>query len=144
MAHAVDTDLIRVTGDVARVKFDGINERKLKPTHGYIRKAIAACSKELGRSVSVGEMATDPFSGHAFLVWAMLAPALKSNQQLSVDDADKLIESFYKQGGKPEELRNALVVILATYLNAEVATEYDEDDGPNAPTPEAPGTDSDD
>jgi hypothetical protein len=142
MAHDVDTELIRITGQVARIKFDGENERKLKPLHGNIRKAIAACSRELGRPVSINEMATDWFNGHPFLVWALLIPSLKANQRLSVDDASNLIDTFLEKGGTSQELQNALVVVLATYLRVEVQKQDDEEDDkddPNAPTPEQPG-----
>lgn len=142
MAHAVDTDLIRVTGDIARIKFDGVNERKLKPTHGYIRKAIAAATRELGQPVSVAQLATDWFNGHPFLIWAMLAPTLKTNQSITPDNASDLIDEFLKNGGKSQELQNALVTILAEYLHVEVAQKDDEDDDPNAQAPNAgPETD---
>lgn len=110
------------------------------PTHKNVRKAIAAATKEMGQPMSVRDLATDWFNGHPFLVWGLMAPFVVGAKTLSVDDASDLIDQYLKNGGTSQELQNALVTILATYLNVEVVKQTVEgDDVPNADTPDQPG-----
>jgi hypothetical protein len=129
-------DLITITGSIARIEFDKV--RKLKPRHRFIRAAVITSGK------SITELVADYFGGHPYLVQALLAPGLVGTESLTLDDASDLIDQFLDKGGKPEQLRNALVTILASYLHVEVQKTEEEDPAvPNADSPALPGPDAD-
>jgi hypothetical protein len=131
-------DLIRFTGNIARIEFD--KERKLKPKHRYIRAAVQNASRDAGQTKSVADLTLDPFSGHPYLIQALLAPNWTDKEALTLDQASDLIDDYYEKGGKPIDLQNGLVTLLADYLHIEVTKHEDEgDDVPNADTPAPPG-----
>lgn len=122
------TDLIKITGSVARISFDRI--RKLKPQHRYIRAAV----QESGKPVN--ELIRDMFGGLPYLLQALLTPALGNDETLSLDQTSDLIDQYLDQGGTLLELQRALLKILADYMHIElkpVETEdVAEDVAPNA------------
>lgn len=125
-------------GTVARVEFDKV--RKLKATHGALADILATAQSQLGRSVSVQELAMDLFVGNRYLVFALLIPDLQSNEKLTLSKVSRYIDQFYEKGGKPEELQDAIATVLSDYLQIEKKPTEDESDIPNAPAPIASGS----
>lgn len=133
------SDLIQLNGRTAKIEFDKI--RKLKPTHGAISNALAAASRDLGRQVSVGEMVVDVFNGQRYLLQALLAPALASNENLTLNRVSELVDIYRDKGGTVADLQHAMTAVLADYLGIEMAAD-DEDDDPNATAPVVQGPDA--
>lgn len=125
------SDLVQITGKIARVDFDKV--RKLKPTHGAISNMLTMAQTQLGRAVSVQDLVTDAFVGNRYLVFALLIPGLLPNEKLTLDKVSEYIDKFYEKGGKPTDLQDALVTVLSDYLQIEQKPTEDE----AAPIPNA-------
>lgn len=137
----MQTDLIRFTGNIARITFD--KERKLKATHGAISRALTMASTQLGRPVSAGDLIGDVFVGQRYLLLALLAPNLQSNENLTLDKVSDLIDQYRAKGGKPGDLQTALSLLLADYMGIETKPDEEDDADPNATAPTAPGPSGD-
>jgi hypothetical protein len=126
-----------------RIDFgDGKGQRKLKPKHKNVSDAV----RDSGRSI--GELINDPFNGYRYLLRALLAPTYGA---LSLDKCSELIDSYIEANReesvatkKPalNGLTEALVESLSDWLTIEQpAKDIDEDEHPNAPSPDLPGRD---
>ncbi len=125
----------------ALVKLDFDRPRVLKCKHKHIRDAVRASGK------SVIELLNDPFGGWPFLLSALLIPGTKFDENMSLDKASDLIDTFVEKHGSLKDLGAGLSQALAGYLNIELTPTPDEvdEDGnlPNVATPDQPGRVSD-
>ncbi len=125
----------------ALVKLEFDRPRILKCKHKHIRDAVRASGK------SVIELLNDPFGGWPFLLSALLLPGTKFDENMSLDKASDLIDTFVEKHGSLKDLGAGLSQALAGYLNIELTPADDETDAegnvPNADSPVVPGLSAD-
>lgn len=118
-----------------KVVFD--RERKLKARHRFVRDAVIQSGK------SIQELLADPFGGFPYILQALLKPAAPSNEVLSLNVASDLLDVYFDNGGKAEALQAEFVKVLGPFIDVENKPTQEEQDNPNAPSPEASGASGD-